>query len=152
MNVMPLELEQKTINTIKLLSYGGLIPFIATLSGLFLFEGTLRELCLNGYIAYAAVILSFVGAVHWGFILRAKPDNAILLLSLSVLPNLTAWVSLLLTQSLSLLVLLLAFPLLFFYEKVTVLNSLLPDWYMQMRLRLTIIVTLTVFITFITTH
>ena len=98
---MSQELQNKTVRVVKYLSYGGLIPFVATLLGIFVFDESLSTLSLQAFIAYAAVILSFVGAVHWGYILTEKPDNAATLLSLSVLPNLTAWVSLLLAQQLT---------------------------------------------------
>ena len=136
---------------VKYLSYAGLIPFIAALAGLFILADAPRDFALRALLAYAAVILSFVGAVHWGYLLHAGPDNAPFLLGLSTLPNLTAWLSLLLADRIALLVLVLAFPLLLLYEKASALNGILPGWYMSMRARLTGIVTATLAIALITT-
>ena len=136
---------------VKYLSYAGLIPFIAALAGLFILADAPRDLALRALLAYAAVILSFVGAVHWGYLLHAGPDHAPRLLGLSTLPNLTAWLSLLLADRIALFVLTLAFPLLLLYEKASALNGILPGWYMTMRARLTGIVTATLVIALITT-
>lgn len=136
---------------VKYLSYAGLIPFLAALAGLFILADAPRDLALRALLAYAAVILSFVGAVHWGYLLHAGPDHAPRLLGLSTLPNLTAWVSLLLADRIALFVLTLAFPLLLLYEKASALNGILPGWYMIMRARLTGIVTATLVIALITT-
>ena len=136
---------------VKYLSYAGLIPFIAALAGLFILADAPHDLALRALLAYAAVILSFVGAVHWGYLLHAGPDHAPRLLGLSTLPNLTAWVSLLLADRIALFVLTLAFPLLLLYEKASALNGILPGWYMTMRARLTGIVTATLVIALITT-
>lgn len=136
---------------VKYLSYAGLIPFIAALAGLLILADAPRDLALRALLAYAAVILSFVGAVHWGYLLHAGPDHAPRLLGLSTLPNLTAWVSLLLADRIALFVLTLAFPLLLLYEKASALNGILPGWYMTMRARLTGIVTATLVIALITT-
>lgn len=136
---------------VKYLSYAGLIPFIAALAGLFILADAPRDLALRALLAYAAVILSFVGAVHWGYLLSAGPHNAPFLLGFSTLPNLTAWLSLLLADRIALFVLVLAFPLLLLYEKASGLNGILPGWYMTMRARLTGIVTATLAIALITT-
>ena len=136
---------------VKYLSYAGLIPFLAALAGLFILADAPRDLALRALLAYAAVILSFVGAVHWGYLLHAGPDHAPRLLGLSTLPNLTAWLSLLLADRIALFVLTLAFPLLLLYEKASALNGILPGWSMTMRARLTGIVTATLVIALITT-
>ena len=88
-----------TRTTVYYLSYGGLIPFIAALFGFFLLDEPIRSFSLNAFITYAAVIIGFVGAVHWGFLL--KTDNMShrnLLLSISVLPGLIGWCALLVNQ------------------------------------------------------
>lgn len=146
---MPDSVTKPATAAVKYLSYAGLIPFIAALAGLFILSDAPRDLAMRALIAYAAVILSFVGAAHWGYLLSAGPHNAPLLLALSALPNLTAWLSLLLADRIALFVLLLAFPLLLLYEKSSGLNGILPDWYMAMRLRLTGIVTATLAIALI---
>ena len=47
------------------LGYGGLLPFGAL--ALLLLDGARSALWWPALLAYGAVILSFVGALHWGF-------------------------------------------------------------------------------------
>jgi hypothetical protein len=81
------------------LGLAGLLPFLATL--LVALFGPLETvgLALFALASYGAVILSFLGAVHWGFAMYAPPDQAPAAgtrLALGVLPALIAWVALLL--------------------------------------------------------
>lgn len=141
------DISSDTKTIVYYLSYGGLIPFVAALCCFFLFDDPLRSFALNAFIAYAAVILSFVGAVHWGFLL--KTDNVLnrnLLLCLSVLPGLVGWVALLMEQKFALIIFAVSYPLLFIYEKLSNVKDIVPDWYMPMRVKLTYTVTLIVLI------
>lgn len=77
------------------LGFAGLIPFaglaVLSLAGVGWAPGALA--------AYGATILAFLGAVHWGFALRALPGEdfaSAWRLSLGVVPALLAWVALLL--------------------------------------------------------
>ncbi len=83
---------------VRLLGYGGLLPFIflALLIPFTLDYRTLFEIAL---VNYGAVILSFVGALHWGFAMTVQDisveqrrDRFIW----SVIPALVAWVATLL--------------------------------------------------------
>jgi hypothetical protein len=89
------------------LSVAGLIPFLV--SGIIvLLDPIDTPIAVQVLISYGAVILSFVGAVHWGFALRdsAHPLPATVtplmlgyerqLLLFGVLPALLGWVALLL--------------------------------------------------------
>jgi hypothetical protein len=77
------------------LGLGGLIPFAActavTLGG-----GPFSGLAEDALLAYGAVILAFLGAVHWGLALAAPGDAAAARtrLVLGVMPSLIAWVAL----------------------------------------------------------
>ena len=48
------------------LGYGGLLPFVG-LAVLMAIDAQRQELWSRALIAYGAVILSFVGALHWAF-------------------------------------------------------------------------------------
>lgn len=77
------------------LSYAGLIPFIAPVI-LILFAGpTARPAALDAFLVYGAIILSFLGGIRWGAASSAKfnADSALLI---SVLPSLWAVACLLL--------------------------------------------------------
>ncbi|MCC5867144.1 MAG: DUF3429 family protein [Gammaproteobacteria bacterium] len=126
----------------RALGYAGLIPFVlggalVLLLGPQVFFGldTLRFL-----LSYAAVILSFVGAVHWGVALAGpvKPFKARLMTGLSVVPALVGWVALLMWQdpALATLILLLGFALWWLYEWAVPGKHVLARWYVRLRLQL----------------
>ncbi|MFP4132071.1 MAG: DUF3429 family protein [Thiohalospira sp.] len=76
------------------LGYGGLVPFIAGAAALAVRPDS--PLVANALAGYAAVILAFLGAVHWGRVL-AHPERADAprLLQWGVIPALLAWIALL---------------------------------------------------------
>ena len=82
----------------------GLLPFLGCTVGIILFPSQVPVPNLvQAMIAYGAVILAFLGGVHWGFALdprplvtvpgQAKIDNR--RLALGVLPSLVGWAALL---------------------------------------------------------
>jgi hypothetical protein len=78
------------------LGLGGLIPFVAGTT-LALGGGPMSGLAIDAVLAYGAVILSFLGAVHWGLALATPGDSAAARarLTMGVLPSLVAWAALL---------------------------------------------------------
>ena len=58
------------------LGAAGLLPFLATALLSWLLPPKTRGLTLFALAAYGMVILSFLGAVHWGLALRAPPEEA----------------------------------------------------------------------------
>ena len=79
----------------RLLGYGGLLPFLGLAVAVFVDWQPLGIEPLPWLAAYAATILSFVGAVHWGIGVAAPdlPGRRTWLIA-SVLPALVAWVAL----------------------------------------------------------
>ena len=76
----------------RALGLAGLVPFVAGALVVFLAEGWARNLALMALASYGAVILAFLGAVHWGFALAApEPAAAWPRLMGGVLPALWAW-------------------------------------------------------------
>ena len=81
------------------LGAAGLLPFLATALLSWLLPPETRGFALFALAAYGMVILSFLGAVHWGLALRAPPEEARYAaprLGLGVVPALIAWAALLL--------------------------------------------------------
>ena len=80
------------------LGYGGLVPFVAcALVMLAVPDAATRHLAGRALLGYGAVILSFLGGVHWGLVLRgAAPQRAGGLMAAGVVPSLVGWVALLL--------------------------------------------------------
>jgi len=122
------------------LGLGGLIPFLAGALGAVLGGGgggeTLRFLALAVLEAYGAVILSFLGAVHWGFALRADGAEAVATparLGLGVVPALVAWVALLLPGGLALILLAVGVLGTVAVETLAARRGLMPEGYLQLR-------------------
>lgn len=119
------------------LGYAGLLPFVAALLG-FMFSGDLRQAYFaQQFIAYGAVILSFVGAVHWGRALGAG-RLPVMRMSISILPALLAWAALLLPARAAAWLLLAGFLALRAWEASPPVAQTLPAWYRQLRTRLTL--------------
>ena len=78
------------------LGYAGLLPFAACVLAVALLEGEARAFAVRALVAYGAGILSFLGAVHWGLLLRQPDAAAPVRLAIGVLPSLTGWLALLL--------------------------------------------------------
>jgi hypothetical protein len=89
--------SNQTLRLIRLLGYGGLLPFIAlALLVYFAKAPALQSVALEGLALYAVTILSFVGAVSWGIALAdpvlSDPQRRRLFI-FSVLPALMVWLA-----------------------------------------------------------
>lgn len=79
-----------------LLGLGGLIPFIGLAVLALGNDADLSRMAVDAQIHYAASILSFVGALHWGIALAAPAmgnGRTVVALLWSVVPSLWAWVA-----------------------------------------------------------
>ncbi|QQZ27566.1 DUF3429 domain-containing protein [Thiothrix subterranea] len=130
------------------LGYGGLVPFFALTVALLLGMDVplLESVRLDWWLAaYAALILSFLGAVHWGVALGMQDtlneSELGKLLLFSVVPSVLAWFALLLPIQWALFV--LAGLVVFAYVvDALLLFDKLSSSYGKMRLHLTVIVAL----------
>ena len=121
------------------LGYGGLLPF-AALAGIgWWAPGT--PLWGTALLAYGAVILSFVGALHWGFamvlggVTEAERTRCFVW---SVVPSLLAWLALLLPAAGGAALLIAGFALHLLQDHRLASRAALPGWYLPLRWRLTI--------------
>ena len=119
------------------LGYLGLIPFVVGGALALTGEPATRDVALRAVIAYGAVIVSFLGGIHWGLALRAGADRATRLLLVSVIPSLTGWLAVLLTPGTGLQVLIGTFVFVWFYERATLWQSDFPAWFVRLRTHLT---------------
>ena len=78
------------------LGYGGLVPFVLGLLAVALLpDPALRERAADLTLAYGAIILAFLGAVHWGRLLeRGTLAEAPMLAVWGVMPSVVGWLSL----------------------------------------------------------
>lgn len=122
------------------MGYGGVLPFAAGLVGVA--ASVPGEAAAAAHlVAYGAVILSFIGAVHWGLALTSSGTGTPRLLGVSVVPALIGWVSLLLSVTVALPLLILSFAGLYLYERRFLWQTHFPDWYRTLRTHLTVAVT-----------
>lgn len=123
----------------------GAIPFvILALAGPFL-EASIQERAHFAMAAYGAVILSFLGGIHWGLgIAGAGPvqsnGTTFARLGVSVVPSLVGWSALLLSGQLGLLVLAAAFLGLLLFDLHASRKAQTPAWYPKLRWPLTVVV------------
>lgn len=85
--------------TARRLSYAGLVPFICLAMTVWIVEPVLRHSVVWALTTYGATIVSFVGALQWGLVMRdpAQQDNVSLVWG--VLPSLVGWATLLLPSN-----------------------------------------------------
>ncbi len=127
--------------TAKTLGYAGLIPFVIFSIGSWTTLPYIAD-STQILISYAAIILSFMGAIHWGVTISNVETNHDKNLVVSVMPALAAWLALLLPVIFALIILFVGFILLIAYELAVAKSQALPNWYISMRIRLTFVVTL----------
>ena len=117
------------------LGLAGLIPFAACGYGAL---STYGEPAAQALAAYGAVILAFLGGVHWGFALpEPSGRGANARIGLGVVPSLIGWVALLLVVAVSveagLALLVVGFAALTVVEARAAKAGLMPPGYMVLR-------------------
>ncbi len=119
----------------------GLIPFLAGALAPWLLPAAWEPEASLALIGYGAVILSFLGGVHWGL---AAPAGRPLQIGLSVVPSLVGWLALLVANlhatGPALWLLAAAFAILLAGDLVAAGRGLTPAWYPRLRVPLTLIV------------
>jgi hypothetical protein len=122
------------------LGYGGLLPF-AVLAAATVVGGDYAPLAGHGLLNYGAVILSFVGAINWGFAMTIgtlSERRRTALWIWSVIPALVAWVALFLLPATASAALVTGFIVQYWQDRRLARTVALPVWFIPLRLRLTI--------------
>lgn len=131
--------------TARLLVGGGLLPFVALSGGSVVMNGAHAALFHFPLAAYGAVILAFVGALHWGIALShpaASLRDRRLMIGWSVVPALLGWAAMLLMPGPDLLVLATAFWAHLGFDIRAVRRLAMPGWYLPLRFVATAIASL----------
>ncbi len=126
----------------KLLGYLGLLPIVIS-TALIFFDHHHSMVWRNLLVSYAALILSFLGALHWAFSMEMKDlsvKKRSAMMVWSVMPSLIAWIALLIPQIYGMLVLSGCFVLAFWMDANLAKSAHLPTWYIPLRFRLTFVV------------
>ncbi|MCW8955579.1 MAG: DUF3429 domain-containing protein [Gammaproteobacteria bacterium] len=118
----------------KWLGYLGIIPFLAVS---LLLTDLPEDILIDAIQYYAAIILTFVGAIHWGRGLNTMTDKAsTYLLTISVIPSLIAWLSLLVPDFEGLIIVIIAFLILLAFDFKQYATQ---PWFRTLRMQLTLI-------------
>ncbi len=117
------------------LGIGGLIPFYVL--AMLTWHDGLRAWALDSVTGYAAVILAFLGAVHWG---RALSDldqrNHVGTLLFGIMPAMIGWLAVMLPVEFGLPMLIAGLVFVWGSEQM-VFFEVLPGWYRHLRHLLT---------------
>lgn len=122
------------------LTTGGLVPFVVMAGATWALPEAYTPTLLFWLTSYAAVILSFLGALHWG-ISMLHPDmtehDQSVFMAWSVVPALVGWVSLLMPVRTGLLLLIATFVIQYAADRQLAQRFRVPSWYLGLRIGLT---------------
>jgi hypothetical protein len=127
----------------KYLGAAGIIPFVAiAITGPFLTD-PLKNSAFLALIAYGAVILSFLGGIHWGLSIATSRDRgtggaSFRRLGVSVLPALIGWVALIVDPLIGIFILAISFGLVLAVDLDASRKGQAPAWYPSLRCPLTL--------------
>ena len=121
------------------LGYAGVIPFAAgAMAAVTLSDPSMKHLVERALVGYGAVILAFLGAVHWGLMLARPQARLRGILIGGVLPSLIGWVALMLPGPQALALEIVTFGAFWLYEHRVLGPSVLPAAYLGLRRMLTL--------------
>lgn len=123
-----------------LLGAAGLVPFVG-LALLSAGNPASSVTLLSALASYAAVILSFIGALHWGYAVHANAHGRLAMLQYgwSVLPALAGWLALQLPLTIALRLQALAFVLCYVVDHRLAALEVVPSWFLRLRATLSAI-------------
>ena len=122
----------------------GALPFIGLAGAAPFLDSAPRLFVVHALVAYGAVILSFLGGIHWGLAIasQSNADHPELRtrLILSVVTSLAAWVALLFPEKTGLLTLAAAIAAMLWVDIRATRAGHAPQWYPKLRIPLTCVV------------
>jgi len=122
------------------LGLAGLLPFVGLALMAVLGDGTWHVYWLTALSYYGAVIVAFVGALHWGYALKrgVAGREAWIQYGYSVLPALLAWLSLLFPVWTALRMQALTLLVCYVFDRAMCTLDPVPSWFLRLRLVLTL--------------
>lgn len=117
----------------------GILPFVVFALASHLTEGFIQAQAWFALTAYGAVILSFLGGVHWGMAIARNYPATIMTprLIISVVPSLFGWAALMMPTVIGLLTMALAYGAMLWTDFHATRLGHAPAWYPRLRLPLT---------------
>ena len=122
----------------RAMGYAGLIPFVGLATVTPFLPPASRPLAWGALLGYAAVITSFLGAIHWGLEMRDAHSKRAAPYVWGVIPSLVAWLALLLGPALGLWILAVLLWACYAVDRSVYARHQLQGW-LSMRLRLTLV-------------
>ncbi len=122
------------------LGLGGLIPFVGLTLLVWIMPNALGGLAPEAQVLYAASILTFVGAVHWGVALTSDSQSAATVgpsMLWSVVPSLYCWLVALLPPVQALPLLAAGLLIAWLVDRAIYPRFGVPAWFMRLRTVLT---------------
>ena len=146
-------METRQSNAIALkLGYGGLLPFVLGAALIWIVRADVHAYVAEALSAYAAVILSFLGGIHWGlamlFQTRLQTETKVAPTSMyvwGVLPSLVAWVAVIMPAYAGLVIQGLGLVICYLVDRKVYPRYGVSAW-LTLRFRLTVVASLSCFI------
>jgi hypothetical protein len=120
------------------LGWAGLVPFVGLTAVLWFAGPGPRALAGSALLGYGAVILSFLGAIHWGLAMREWRAQPAAHLLWGIVPSLAGWVAMLVGHASGLLVIAIGLWSCFAMDRVLYERCRLRAW-LPLRLWLTLV-------------
>jgi Protein of unknown function (DUF3429) len=137
----PLTMTSPVSAPAMILGISGLVPFVGLAAVIGLGPPTWYVYWLVALSYYGAVILTFVGALHWGYALKrnARGRDAWLQYAFSVAPALIAWLSLLFPVWTSLKLQAAGLLICCLFDRSMSRSDPVPPWFLRLRTGLTLV-------------
>lgn len=116
--------------------WAGVVPFAALSLAIAFADDTMAARIDQILISYGAIILTFIGGVHWGMEM-SRQGRGWLLYTSGICPSLVAVVAILLPFHFALMALAIGFGGLLAFDLWLGHQQLVPQWYSQLRIKLT---------------
>ena len=146
-----MEIGQPNAIALKL-GYGGLLPFVLGAALIWIVRADVHAYVAEALSAYAAVILSFLGGIHWGLAMllhtrlqtetKAAPTSMYVW---GVLPSLMAWVAVIMPAYAGLVIQGLGLVICYLVDRKVYPRYGVSAW-LTLRFRLTVVASLSCFI------
>ena len=136
----------------NILGFGGILPFMLLLILIGMTDKKYYYFLIDSFFSYTSIILTFLGAVYWGFSLTKKNEiNINIALIFSIIPAILGWATNSFVQSevIKIFLFLIFFNSIYFLEKKYASKIKIPTYYIILRKNLNIFVTIIFFFLFI---
>ena len=130
---------------VNILGYTGLLPFLLILFLLKTQTEQYQTFLISSFFSYTSIILTFLGAIYWGFALTNKNVNFVRTsLILSVLPAILAWATNSLVHSLipKTILFLIFYNSIYILERTQASKIKIPKFYISSRFVLNTLVSI----------